>query len=48
MLACISPAENNLEETISTLNYAKRASNIKNTPTVNRDQTNKLIEQLQN
>eukprot|EP00956_Cyclotella_meneghiniana_P027653 scaffold62518_cov17-Cyclotella_meneghiniana.AAC.1 len=31
MIACISPAETNAEETMNTLRYAERTRNIKNT-----------------
>ena len=48
ILACISPAKYNSDETKSTLDYANDASNIKNIPTVNRDETNKQIEELYN
>ena len=37
MIACISPAEINFEETLNTLKYASRARNIKNKAIVNRD-----------
>ena len=37
MIACVSPADSNLEETISTLRYADRARKIKNKPIVNKD-----------
>jgi hypothetical protein len=37
MIACISPAEINFEETLNSLKYASRARNIKNKPIVNRD-----------
>jgi DNA polymerase III epsilon subunit-like protein len=37
MIACVSPAEFNFEETLNTLKYASRARNIKNAPKVNRD-----------
>ncbi|KAG1655297.1 hypothetical protein FOA52_002456 [Chlamydomonas sp. UWO 241] len=37
MIACISPADVNLEEGLNTLRYADRARHIRNTPTVNRD-----------
>ncbi|XVF36321.1 hypothetical protein REPUB_Repub19eG0048200 [Reevesia pubescens] len=37
MIACISPADINAEETLNTLKYANRARNIKNKPVVNRD-----------
>jgi len=36
-LACVSPADCNLSETLSTLKYANRARNIKNAPTKNVD-----------
>jgi hypothetical protein len=35
MVACISPADANLDETLSTLKYANRARNITNKPTLN-------------
>ncbi|CAK8568310.1 unnamed protein product [Lathyrus sativus] len=37
MIACISPADINAEETLNTLKYANRARNIQNKPVVNRD-----------
>lgn len=37
MIACISPADTNCEETLSTLRYAERAKRIKNKPVVNQD-----------
>ncbi|KAI8979036.1 hypothetical protein BDB01DRAFT_798988 [Pilobolus umbonatus] len=37
MLACVSPADTNFMETLSTLKYANRARNIKNRVTVNQD-----------
>ena len=36
MIACCSPADSNVEETISTLRYADRARKIKNKPIVNK------------
>ena len=36
-LACVSPAEANESETLSTLNYARQARNIQNKPVVNMD-----------
>ncbi|KAM7278761.1 hypothetical protein ACFE04_005895 [Oxalis oulophora] len=39
MIACISPADINAEETLNTLKYANRARNIRNKPVVNRDPT---------
>uniref|UniRef100_A0AAR5QK46 Kinesin motor domain-containing protein n=2 Tax=Dendroctonus ponderosae TaxID=77166 RepID=A0AAR5QK46_DENPD len=46
MIACISPADYNLEETISTLRYADRARKIKNKPTVNQDPKTAEINEL--
>ncbi|EFJ12705.1 hypothetical protein SELMODRAFT_40499, partial [Selaginella moellendorffii] len=37
MIACVSPADSNAEETLNTLKYANRARNIQNKPMVNRD-----------
>lgn len=37
MVACVSPADVNLEESLNTLRYANRARNIRNKPVVNRD-----------
>ncbi|XP_076328454.1 kinesin-like protein 3A isoform X2 [Tachypleus tridentatus] len=37
MIACVSPSDSNLDETINTLRYADRARKIKNKPVVNRD-----------
>jgi len=36
-LACVSPSDTNASETLSTLNYADRARNIRNAPTKNVD-----------
>ena len=47
MIACVSPAEKYLPETISTLHYATRAGKIKNEPQKNVDPKIKIIEQLQ-
>lgn len=46
MIACVSPAESNYEETLGTINYASRARNIKNKPVINRDANSLLIESL--
>jgi hypothetical protein len=46
MIACASPADSNLEESLSTIKYASRARNIKNKPKVNRDLNSILIESL--
>ncbi|XP_073987839.1 chromosome-associated kinesin KIF4-like [Rhodnius prolixus] len=37
MIACVSPADYNQEESISTLRYADRAKKIKNKPVINQD-----------
>lgn len=37
MIAAVSPADYNMEETMSTLRYASRAKMIKNQPRVNED-----------
>ncbi|KAK7804507.1 hypothetical protein U0070_013453, partial [Myodes glareolus] len=37
MIACVSPADSNLEETLNTLRYADRARKIKNKPIINID-----------
>ena len=46
MIACVSPAEINFEETLNTLKYASRARNIKNKPVVNRDPNSAQVAQL--
>ncbi|KAF9129718.1 kinesin motor protein cin8 [Mortierella sp. 14UC] len=43
IIATISPARSCLEETFSTLNYANRAKNIKNTPEINQKMTKKAL-----
>lgn len=47
MIACISPADNNYDETLSTLRYANRAKNIKNKPKINEDPKEALLRQYQ-
>ena len=47
MVACISPADNNYDETLSTLRYANRAKNIKNKPKINEDPKDALLRQFQ-
>ena len=37
MIACVSPTDSNLDETLNTLKYAARARNIRNKTKVNRD-----------
>ncbi|KAK7386413.1 hypothetical protein VNO78_26631 [Psophocarpus tetragonolobus] len=46
MIACISPADINAEETLNTLKYANRARNIQNKPVVNRDLISNEMQQL--
>lgn len=46
MIACISPADTNYEETLNSLKYASRARHIKNKPVINRDPNSALIAQL--
>lgn len=46
MIACVSPAESNFDETLNTLKYASRARKIKNKPKVNRDPNSQLIIEL--
>merc|ERR1712126_282553 len=48
IIATISPGVNNMEETLSTLDYAHRAKNITNKPEVNQKLTKKaLIKQYE-
>lgn len=47
MIACVSPADVNLEESLNTLRYANRARNIKNKPVVNRDPIAAQVRLLQ-
>eukprot|EP00163_Fabomonas_tropica_P030973 TRINITY_DN720_c0_g1_i4.p1 TRINITY_DN720_c0_g1~~TRINITY_DN720_c0_g1_i4.p1 ORF type:complete len:1166 (+),score=530.39 TRINITY_DN720_c0_g1_i4:51-3500(+) len=46
MIAALSPADINYEETLSTLRYADRAKKIKNKAVVNENPTEKLIREL--
>lgn len=50
MIACVSPADSNIEETINTLRYADRARKIKNKPIINVDpqaaETKRLKQQV--
>ena len=46
MIACISPAESNFEESLNTLKYASKAMNIKNSPVKNVDPQSALVSQL--
>jgi kinesin family protein 3/17 len=45
MVAAISPADYNYDETLSTLRYANRAKNIKNKPKINEDPKDALLKQ---
>jgi kinesin family protein 12 len=46
MIACVSPSEVYVEETISTLNYATRTMNIKNKPILQMDAKEQIIFNL--
>ena len=46
MIACISPSAVYSEETLSTLNYACRAMNIKNKPVLQMDAKEQIIYNL--
>ncbi|XP_001868608.2 chromosome-associated kinesin KIF4 [Culex quinquefasciatus] len=46
MVACVSPADYNCEETINTLRYANRAKNIRNKAVVNQDPNQAEIRRL--
>ena len=45
-MACVSPSDTNASETLSTLQYANRARNIRNTPTRNVDATAVELQRL--
>ena len=47
MVACLSPADYNYDETLSTLRYANRAKNIKNKPKINEDPKDALLREYQ-
>lgn len=47
MIAAISPADFNFDETLTTLRYASRAKNIKNKPRVNQDPKDALLKQYE-
>lgn len=47
MIACISPSDNNFDETLSTLRYANRAKNIQNKPKINEDPKDALLREYQ-
>ena len=46
MICAISPANDNYEETLSTLRYADQAKKIKNNAIVNESETEKMIRML--
>jgi kinesin family protein 3/17 len=46
MIAAISPADYNYDETMSTLRYANRAKNIKNKPKINEDPKDTIIREF--
>ncbi|XP_034111922.1 osmotic avoidance abnormal protein 3 isoform X1 [Drosophila albomicans] len=47
MISCISPADSNYDETLSTLRYASRAKNISNIPKINEDPKDAQLRQYQ-
>jgi kinesin family protein 3/17 len=47
MIAAVSPADYNYDETLSTLRYANRAKNIKNAPKINEDPKDALLREYQ-
>jgi len=47
MIAALSPADINYEETLSTLRYADRAKQIKTKAVINENPIDKLIRELQ-
>jgi len=46
MIAALSPADDNYDETVSTLRYADRAKQIQNSAVVNEDENAKVIRSL--
>ena len=46
MIACLNPCDQHIDENLSTLNYASRASYISNKPIKNEDPKLRLIEEL--
>lgn len=46
MICAISPADDNYEETLSTLRYADQAKKIKNKATVNESDSERMIREL--
>ena len=47
MVAALSPADYNYEETLSTLHYANRAKSIKNKPRINEDPKDALLKEYE-
>lgn len=47
MIACVSPAAYNYDETLSTLRYASRAKNIHNKPKINEDPKDAILREYQ-
>ncbi len=47
MISCISPADDNYDETLSTLRYANRAKNIQNRPRINQDPKEAMLKEYQ-
>ena len=45
MIAALSPAASNYDETLSTLRYASRAKQIKNKPKINEDPKDTLLRE---
>ncbi|KAI5404491.1 Kinesin-like protein KIN-4C, variant 2 [Lathyrus oleraceus] len=48
MIACVSPADSNAEETLNTLKYSNRARNIQNKATINRDPVAAQVQTMRN
>ncbi|KAJ8640473.1 hypothetical protein MRB53_017167 [Persea americana] len=46
MIACVSPADTNAEETLNTLKYANRARNIQNKAIINRDPMTAQLQRM--
>ncbi|XP_051933069.1 kinesin-like protein KIF17 isoform X1 [Hippocampus zosterae] len=47
MVACLSPADSNYEESLCTLRYANRAKSIQNRPCINEDPKDALLREYQ-
>ncbi|KAL0277188.1 UNVERIFIED_CONTAM: hypothetical protein PYX00_004555 [Menopon gallinae] len=47
MIACLSPASSNYDESLSTLRYANRAKNIRNKPRINEDPKDAMLREYQ-